>query len=588
MNDRRRYSIHRLHLSWLHAGLLAACVAILVVFAGQVMSQSDEGATATPFITPSRTAFIPATVTPNVDYVQVGPDGAFLRAGPGLEYPVLGVVFLGERLSPVGRDAGTDWILIRRDGDGFAWIARRLASWQTDLRGLPVLQRGALTPTVTLTPSHTATATATVTASVTPSQTPTSTPTRTPSSTLTTTPMPTVTSTITITPSFTPSPTLTITSSPTPTVTFSTTPTPMPTPTMDGALSATLAALSAMATQSAMPVQPPTATATPTQTATVPTLTPTATATATPSMTSTLTPTEMPTETPSATSTDIPTSTPTLTPMATATATLTAIASETPTTTSTVASVLIPPVIPTETAIPATPVQIIDPALLEALFASATPLPGTVSATSTATALPTETATLVPSATYTATVATTASHTPTLAVLPTEMPTGVALPTSPGQDTLPVEDTAASSASPELMAGLVLVVAGIVYGLLYWRGQAAIDRYGAGFVIDRCPVCGGELVVETRQTRLLGIPGARTSVRCTVCRSVLRETGARRWRYAVDPAYGLSLYQRYNGRVIDEAMLRTLAEDAPVRPIRAVGERPASRDGAPTFIEDQE
>jgi hypothetical protein len=62
-------------------------------------------------------------------------------------------------------------------------------------------------------------------------------------------------------------------------------------------------------------------------------------------------------------------------------------------------------------------------------------------------------------------------------------------------------------------------------------------------------------MVETKQDRLLGIPRPRRTVRCTECRSVLREVGNRRWRYAVDPMENPALYKHYNGREIDDATL---------------------------------
>jgi hypothetical protein len=66
------------------------------------------------------------------------------------------------------------------------------------------------------------------------------------------------------------------------------------------------------------------------------------------------------------------------------------------------------------------------------------------------------------------------------------------------------------------------------------------------------------LSVENRQTRFLGIPAPRRIVRCDTCRSVLREVGSGRWRYAVDPVENAALYERYNGREIDEGQLAEL------------------------------
>ena len=125
----------------------------------------------------------------------------------------------------------------------------------------------------------------------------------------------------------------------------------------------------------------------------------------------------------------------------------------------------------------------------------------------------------------------------------------------------------------------------LVYVALYWRGAAGAERYAEGFVIDTCPVCGrGQLLVETRQDRVLGIPRARSTVRCTVCRSVLREVGDRRWRYAVDRAENPAMYTRFNGQVVDEETLRSISVLPPLPgpPVVRGPSRP------PTFVEDEE
>ncbi|PJF25734.1 MAG: hypothetical protein CUN53_11290, partial [Phototrophicales bacterium] len=71
-----------------------------------------------------------ATNTPDGNWVFAGENGARLRAGPGLSFPVLDRILDGELVEPVGRDAETEWILIRR-AEGFAWIARVLVQWDT-------------------------------------------------------------------------------------------------------------------------------------------------------------------------------------------------------------------------------------------------------------------------------------------------------------------------------------------------------------------------------------------------------------------------------------------------------------------------
>jgi hypothetical protein len=101
-----------------------------------------------------------------------------------------------------------------------------------------------------------------------------------------------------------------------------------------------------------------------------------------------------------------------------------------------------------------------------------------------------------------------------------------------------------------------------VYAFFYWRGAAAAHRNEDGFVLDRCPVCGrGQLSVDTRVGRVLGIPRPSHTVRCNTCRSLLREVRPGRWRYAVDPLENPAMAERYNGRVLRETELRRLDLD---------------------------
>lgn len=126
-------------------------------------------------------------------------------------------------------------------------------------------------------------------------------------------------------------------------------------------------------------------------------------------------------------------------------------------------------------------------------------------------------------------------------------------------------------------AGLLAVVG---YAGLYWLGLRGMERYAGGFVVRRCPVCQrGDLHVETRHERFLGIPRGRRIVRCTECRSVLREVGYRRWRYAVDPMENPVLYREYNGRELEEKTLVQLAHQPVSTP------RPTT---PPTFVDDEE
>jgi hypothetical protein len=163
-------------------------------------------------------------------------------------------------------------------------------------------------------------------------------------------------------------------------------------------------------------------------------------------------------------------------------------------------------------------------------------------------------------------------------------------PTSIGATPTPVEppvQLGPESQFPiEALIGGALLLGVLGYAVLYGLGLRAIDRYKAGFVVERCPVCGrGHLTVETRRERLFGIPRARRTVRCDECRSVLRETASRRWRYAIDPIENSALYRQYNGHEIDEATLIELARsmpssETPVRP------RPPATP--PNFIDEDQ
>jgi hypothetical protein len=106
--------------------------------------------------------------------------------------------------------------------------------------------------------------------------------------------------------------------------------------------------------------------------------------------------------------------------------------------------------------------------------------------------------------------------------------------------------------------GVLLLV--LLYAVLYLRALAAVNRYDDGFVIERCPVCGrGTLYLDEKPGRLFGIPQVRRTVRCDVCRSVLRETGAEQWRYAVDRIENPDLYSQLNNRRLRDDDLKKLA-----------------------------
>ena len=555
------------------------------------------------------------TYTPNANWVDVGGDGAFVRSGPGQGYWPVGMLFTGDVVDPVARDAAEDWVLVRF-GEGYGWIRYDLVAWIGNINALPVVDVPNLTPSFTpvpvrptatraLTPSRTPrpsltpvptakatftltpTATATPTASDTPSATATSTftPTATstaspsPTSTATSTHTPTLaptrtwtaTATLTFTTTFTPtrteSPTATPSSIPTSTVTASPTVTPSPSPTISAAVAAVpTQPPSAIPSDTPSPV-PPTATATYT-----PTLTPSATATATitltPTATATLTATYTLTSAPSATRTEPPT----IAPSVTATATITLTPTATATLTATYTPTLVPSVTRTES-----------PTRTPSATATITLTP-TAAATLTATYTPTlaasSTATLTPTMTITATVTATSSPTPsatpqdTLTATPTNTttptPAAVAFAgaepgdgaVGPGGEVVaPESDSGGSSRVLWVLGGIIGLVA-FVYVGIFAIEVASQTRYREGFGLSTCPVCqSGHLYVDERRHRVLGIPRVRRTVRCDNCRSVLRYVGRRRWRYAVDGAENPGLFESHNGRVLTEQQLMAISPE---------------------------
>lgn len=514
--------------------------------------------------TPTQTPILLPTFTPAGNWVQLNADAqsGFVRAGPGRTYLRLGQLLTGDVVEPVSQNEDGSWIMIRFGG-GFGWVARNLVLWIDNIDALPVISVDNLTPSPTFTATNTATSTLTPTNTSTPTATATITPTSTSTSTLTITPSATSTDT--------PVPTSTSTSSPTITATVLPTDTPVPTVTLTS-------------TDTLIPTVVPSATSTAS-----PTLTETAVPSSTPVPTDTLIPTVVPSATHTSTATLVPTSTftATIAPSQTPTevvvaivpsATVQVVPSQTPTNTTTPS-----PVPPTSTATVTSTATLVPP--------TQTVVP---SATFTVTALPATTVPLtstplvnqLPSATIAATdtiaIATltstsTSTPEPTRAASVASAPTPTLIPSS-------VSAAPSGGLSPEVLIAGIVLLAILTYAVLYWRGLTGSERYASGFVVDTCPVCQrGQLIVESRQERLFGIPRARHSVRCTECRSVLREVDERHWRYAVDPLANPDLYQRFNGKVVDDQTLIDLSHD----PNRGTVQRGSSTPTTPPdFIDD--
>lgn len=496
----------------------------------------------------SVTPFIP-TATRLSSFVLIDAENAFIRSGPGRTYDILGQISSGTPIeNPIGRSENNEWVLFQYEDEErhkqFGWIAVSLVEWLVDIEELPVLSEDNLTPTTTFTPSNTPTHTHTPTATFTPTATLTNTKTPTVTATNTQTSTPTDTPTSTATPSNTP------TSTSTPTLTSTSTPTVTDTLTKE-----------------------PTATLTATSTATT-TSTFTDVPTATATVTSTFT--DVPTETDLPTETELPTDVPSETTVSTEVAAVIEIPSETPSHTATVTLTSTPSRTPTST-VTNTATASHTPTLTVTNTATLSATP-TATLTLTSTATVTETVTATPTATATVTVSPTASPTETDTHEPTDTPeatedvtavaaaqSDLATPTRLAEIAItevpPSDDGAvATDRLPiEAIIGGVLFLLVLLYIALYWNGISSADRYADGFVIEDCPVChAGKLHVESRQERFFGIPFARHTVRCDNCRSILRETGNRRWRYAVDRMENPDMYERYNNREVMTGELAAL------------------------------
>lgn len=518
----------------------------------------DERPTAIPrpreyYVTP-----LAATQTPNANWVRFGRDGAYVRSGPGMGYAPVGWLYTGDVVDAVGRDAALDWVLVRY-GDGYGWIRYDLVAWIETIEDLPVLAAPNLTPSFTVVPIvPTATSTPTVTRTPTLTRTPTSTHTPSPTATRTPSETPPPSATPTATPTLTPTTTATDTPEPTATLTPTATSsdTPEPTPTRTPTLTAT---------PTASDTPEPTATRTPAPTAT-------ATSTATRAATRTPTDTATPSDTPGPTRTPRPSAAPSVTPSATATAS----PSRTPRPTATASATPTEPATPTRTPSPApsltaTPSATTTPSpaptdtpLAAALVASATNEPSptpraTVSAT--VTAAPTRMRAAASPTPGTAPV----SPTPTAKLSPSPTPAAVAAAPGDGSDDGQGEVVSPSDDSgPNLELWIGLGAAGIMllYLGVYAVQSAAVDRYREGFPLTLCPICQeGRLYLDERRDRVLGIPRIRRAVRCDHCRSVLRQVGPQRWRYAVDRAEHLAFYDQLNGRVLTEAQLYEISPE---------------------------
>ena len=509
-----------------------------------------EGFTPTPLPPPG--VVIPPTETLTISVV-IADTNVNVRSGPETSYLRLGSLRPGQQVTPLARNERANWVMVEFN-DGFGWVATELVAWSVDLETLPVITVDSLTPSLEVTASlaPSVTSSSTVTSTPSPTTSPSATPSPTPMLTSTNITSPSETPTVSIPseePTVEPEDTVTATAFPTvsvvilPTLTPTTVPTNTAT-TIPSSTTAPTATLTVEPTNTPIPTETnvPTTTTIPTV---IPTNTPTETATATtepnPTATHTIVPSQTTSATPTATFTNVPTQTivptNTETPIPTQVV-LAQVATTLPTEIATVvqATATIPTQVPTALENDGTPnLQTTLEFVSESLTQQA--------ATTTSEALIQQATEIVFQSTSSPD-----SLVPTITMTPTLLAAQIIEVNNPTTtDTIPI--------TPILLgAGSVLLVG---YGLLFIRGFVNNRRYHAGFVVEQCPVCyRGELVVEKKPNRLLGIARPKRVVRCTECRSILREVGHRTWRYAVDGFENEVMFEHLNGKNVTDAELQ--------------------------------
>lgn len=133
-------------------------------------------------------------------------------------------------------------------------------------------------------------------------------------------------------------------------------------------------------------------------------------------------------------------------------------------------------------------------------------------------------------------------------------------------DITPVVDSSRPTVLPpwtiHIGVGLLLMAV-LSYGWVYSSGRQELKRYREGFILKDCPVChSGLLELDEKIKHTLGIPRAVRSVRCSNCRSVLREIEPGAWRYTVDASRNPELAEQYNGQAFKDEELLAFVEVA--------------------------
>jgi uncharacterized protein YraI len=120
-------------------------------------TQTAVPATNTPAATAATTATVAVTATVNATLATVV-TGANVRSGPGVAYPSIGSLKVGDTAPLVGRDVSAGWLVIsfKAAAQGQGWISSQLVSFSGDAHSLPVVAAPSpplQAPTATAAPS---------------------------------------------------------------------------------------------------------------------------------------------------------------------------------------------------------------------------------------------------------------------------------------------------------------------------------------------------------------------------------------------------------------------------------------------------
>ena len=111
-----------------------AVVATLIAQASQPQAPITlAAASPTPAVSPE----VPPAVSPSVALTVIV-EGANLRAGPGTDYPVVGVLYQDDTAALLGRNQAGDWLQLQRP-DGPAWIFAPLVQTTVPIADLPII-----------------------------------------------------------------------------------------------------------------------------------------------------------------------------------------------------------------------------------------------------------------------------------------------------------------------------------------------------------------------------------------------------------------------------------------------------------------